>query len=89
MSAIEDTKRYLEGRIGAVEMACAIVLRATMKVDKSALDAALTQLNKMAPKDADPEFKRGFEEGVDQIRKRVARVEMVPPGSPFPPAASN
>ena len=76
MGTVGETMTYLEGRIAALETTCAILLRATFNVDKKSLDAALSQTIDLTASDAEPGFRRGFEEGVDRIRKQVANTEL-------------
>ena len=77
MTTVGETVTYLEGRIAALETTCAILLRATFNVNKKGLDIALFQTIDLLSSDAQPGFKRGYEEGVDQTRQRIGKTEFI------------
>ena len=71
------TGAYMRGRLAVLEASVAMLLRVAFKADKKAIGSAVSQMTTLNPEVQDQEFRRGLEEGVDQLGKRVARTEFL------------
>ena len=71
------TEQYMRGRLAVLEATVAMLLRVSFDSDKDTIGSALSQMTTLNPEVQDPEFRRGLEEAVDQLRKRVAGTEFL------------
>ena len=68
MAETREELTYLEGRIAAVEWACAILMNSMPIIGGiSIMERALKEAEKQVTPESESGFKRGFSEGVDRV----------------------
>ena len=76
MSSVGETMTYLEGRIAAVEWACAVLMKSLPVVDGTAIvESALKEISNKVSPDSEPGFQKGFREGIERVIESAQKLQ--------------